>query len=179
MIEMGCGPFTQTLSILRLPNKKVNITKLTLWDPNANDYIRRVKHCSYKNGSLKGFSSISTTIVSAPSEDMNIYLNAFDTILMINVLEHVQNAFQILQNIYNSLRPNGILIFGERWWDYMFKTEKYDGHVLHPIHIKYYVWKWFTDHFEPIYDARNHRSYSKYGHNGSYFIGRKLKTNFV
>ncbi|CAF0945751.1 unnamed protein product [Adineta ricciae] len=179
MIEMGCGPFTQTLSILRLPKKKVNITKLTLWDPNANDYIKRVKYCSYKNGSLIGFSSIPTTIVSAPSEDMNIYLNAFDTILMINVLEHVQNAFQILQNLYNSLRPNGILIFGERWWDYMFNTEKYGGDVLHPIHIKYYVWKWFTDHFEPIYDARNHQSYSKYGHNGSYFIGRKRKVKFV
>ncbi|UJR13233.1 hypothetical protein I4U23_000255 [Adineta vaga] len=175
MVEVGCGPFTQTLSILRLKNKQVNIKKLTLWDPNAKDYMKRVKHCSYKNGTLRGFDFIPTTIVSAPSEEMNIYINAFDTILIINVLEHVQNAFQILQNIYNSLRPNGILIFGERWWDYLYVNEKYHVETIHPIRIKYYVWKWFTDHFEPIYDERNHRSYLKYGHNGSYFIGRKSK----
>ncbi|CAF2177129.1 unnamed protein product [Rotaria magnacalcarata] len=173
MVELGCGPFTQTLSILRVKGKHVNIRKLTLWDPNAKHYMSQVKHCSYKNGTLVGFDYIPTIIVSLPSEEMHSYINEFDTILMINVLEHVQNAYQILQNIYNSLRPNGILIFGERWWDQLYTSENYKTDTLHPIRIKYYAWKWFTDHFEKLYDARNHNSYLKYGHNGSYFIGRK------
>ena len=175
MVELGCGPFTQTLSILRRTDKNVNIRKLTLWDPNAKDYMKRVKHCTYKSGTLEGFSQIPTVIVTAPSENMRSYTNEFDTILMINVLEHVQNAYQILQNIYNSLRPGGILIFGERWWDQLYTTENYHTDTLHPIRIRYYVWKWFTDHFDKIYDARNHQSYLKHGHNGSYFIGRKRK----
>lgn len=104
---------------------------------------------------------------------MRSYTNEFDTSLMTNVLEHVQNAYQILQNICNSLRPGGILIFGERWWDQLYTNENYQTDTQHPIRIRYYVWKWFTDHFEKIYDARNHQSYLKYGNNGSYFIGRK------
>ena len=173
MVELGCGPFTQTLAILLYTKKPVNITKLTLWDPSAKQYIERVPHCTYKNGSLINFSHIPTNIVSLPSEEMRFHIYEFDTILIINVLEHVQNAYQILQNMYNSLKPNGVLIFGERWWDQLYKTENYQSDSMHPVRIKYYVWKWFTSHFETLYDVRNHLSYSKYGGNGSYFIGRK------
>ena len=173
MLEMGCGPYTQTLSILRLKEKHVNISRLTLWDPNANIYMKQVKYCSYKTGTLEGFDYFPTRIITSKSEEMHSYINEFDTILMINVLEHVQNAYQILQNLYNALKVDGILIFGERWWDHLYESGNYQTDNMHPIRIKYYVWKYFTDHFSPLYDARNHRSYLKYGHNGSYFIGRK------
>lgn len=174
MIEMGCGPYTQTLSILRLRNKHVNIRKLTLSDPNANEYMNQVKQCSYKNGTLIGFNYIPTTIITLKSEEMLSYTDTFDTILMINVLEHVQNAYQILQNLYMALTVNGTLIFAERWWDQLYEKNNYKMDNIHPIRIKYYVWKWFTDHFIPLYDARNHESFLKYEYNGSYFIGRKI-----
>ena len=173
MIEMGCGPYTQTLSILRLRNKHVNITQLTLSDPNAKKYMTEVKQCSYKNGTLIGFNHIPTTIIALKSEEMYSYTNTFDTILMINVLEHAQNAYQILQNLYNALKMNGLLIFAERWWDHLYEDENYEIDPLHPIRVKFYVWKWFTDHFIALYDARNHESFLKHGYNDSYFIGRK------
>jgi 2-polyprenyl-3-methyl-5-hydroxy-6-metoxy-1,4-benzoquinol methylase len=33
------------------------------------------------------------------------------------VLEHVRNGIHILRNIYNALKPGGLLIFNDRWWD--------------------------------------------------------------
>ena len=36
---------------------------------------------------------------------------------MINVLEHVNNGIALLRNLYNTLKPGGILIFNDRWWD--------------------------------------------------------------
>ena len=38
---------------------------------------------------------------------------AFDTLMMINVIEHVENGIRILRNIYNALKPGGLLIFNE------------------------------------------------------------------
>ena len=175
MIEIGCGPYTQTLSILRLKYKHVQIHNLTLLDPNADVYMKQVKQCSYINGSLKRFEFIPTTIITGRSEDMDMLVGKFDTVLMVNVLEHVQNAYKILQNIYNALRVDGLLIFAERWWDDFVEDRKSPYEELHPIRIRYSVWKWFTDHFISIYDARNHHSFTTYGHNGSYFIGRKKK----
>ena len=179
MIEIGCGPYTQTLPILRLKNKHVNISQLTLSDPNVRAYMTQVKECSYKNGTLIGFDHIPTTILGLKSEEMYSFPNTFDTILMINVLEHTQNAYQILQNLYNALKINGILIFAERWWDHLYEEKSYQIDTLHPIRIKFYVWKWFTDHFIALYDARNHESFLKHGYNGSYFIGRKKMNSSI
>ncbi|CAF1099229.1 unnamed protein product [Rotaria sordida] len=174
VLEVGCGPFTQTRPILNLKNRQFDIKSITLWEPSAIYYVQYVKNCVYKNGKINGFPNLTTIVVSAGAEQLR-FMNSYDTIIMINVLEHVQNSYEILQNIYNALRPNGILVLGERWWDH------YNWHissitadrVLHPIRIKYRVWQYFTSFFKPLYDARNHRSYLKYRGNGSYYIGRK------
>jgi len=88
---------------------------------------------------------------------MNI-LQKYDTILNINVIEHVHDAFLFLSNIYESLRPGGLLIFHERWHenvDYAKCTPFGDFH-LHPIRVKKAVLDHFLSHFEkPIYFNNN------------------------
>ncbi|UJR17404.1 hypothetical protein I4U23_004299 [Adineta vaga] len=111
MIEVSCEPFTQVLSIFRLKTKQVKIRSLTLWDPNAEEYMTPLRHCSYKNGMLKGFADIRTRIISKPSEETHSYANNLGTVLTINVLKHIQNTFRILQNVYLSLRPNSIIFY--------------------------------------------------------------------
>ncbi|CAF1145919.1 unnamed protein product [Rotaria sordida] len=176
VLELGCGPFTQTRPILNLKNRQFYIKSITLWEPSAIHYVQYVKHCVYKNGKIIGFPNITTIIVSAGAEQLR-FMNSYDTIIIINVLEHVQNAYEILQNIYNALRPNGTLVLGERWWDhYNWNTSTTNlDRILHPIRIKYRVWEYFTNFFKPLYDARNHHSYLQYGGNGSYYIGTKKK----
>ena len=48
---------------------------------------------------------------------MDLFRMVCDTLMIVNVLEHVNNAIAILRNVYNALRPGGLLIFSDRWWD--------------------------------------------------------------
>lgn len=41
----------------------------------------------------------------------------FDTVIVMNVLVYAKNAFQYLETVYNSVRPGGLLIFHDRWFD--------------------------------------------------------------
>ena len=88
------------------------VKSITLTDPNINRYVNEVISCSYKNGTLRLGSGITfpTTLVSNASEDLH-FDHQFDTVVMMNVLEHAINALDILRNLYNFVKPGGLLIF--------------------------------------------------------------------
>merc|ERR1711998_598135 len=43
----------------------------------------------------------------------SLYSRAFDTVIMMNVIEHVVSAYDVLESIVNVTRPGGIVIFWE------------------------------------------------------------------
>ena len=51
-----------------------------------------------------------------------LYTDAFDTTIMMNVLEHCVNAYEVLESLYNVTKPGGILILWEPtyspWFDW-------------------------------------------------------------
>ena len=111
--------------------------------------------CSYKTGHLtlsnaKGVDTLQTTILPVGGEDLNAS-NAFDTIVMLNVLEHTFDALRVLSNTHRALRPGGALVFMDtvysdyegteyaEWLREMARTRKqppYWNWQLHPIRLR-------------------------------------------
>ena len=115
-------------------------------------------------------------LIQAPAEYMDKFHEVFDTVVMLNVLEHVTNAFIILQNIYNSLKPGGVLIFHERIYDANNATR--DWNPGHPIRLKSAVFDHFLKHFEPLYESRVTNEpveLCQDGHVGLYYVGKKQR----
>jgi SAM-dependent methyltransferase len=177
--EVGCGPWTQLGALLDKRKDHVSLKSITLLDPGIEGYLKDVPTVAYKDKKLRGHD---VTLLSVGAEALS-QTNAFDTVVFINMLEHVEDAFQVLTNTHRALRVGGLLIFAERWWDhYKFETpvssDGKDGqadHLLHPIRVKRLVLEHFLSHFETLYRVDNHVSFTKYGGRGCYFIGRKIK----
>lgn len=61
----------------------------------------------------------------------------YDVVISINVVEHVQDAFQYLSGLYASLKKGGTLIMHERY--YNSDPEMLNGDRFHPVRIKQVV----------------------------------------
>lgn len=156
--EFGCGPFTQ----LRYINQaiKKQFFSATLIDPLVRAYLD-LPHCTYKDGQL---SNVPIQMVEAQAEEYQVE-DAFDTVICINVLEHVQDAWQVLTNLHSALKPGGTLILGERTYDTFDCSKLFD--IGHPIRIKTSVIRKFQEHFDVLHNC------TQPGYEG-YFIGTKL-----
>lgn len=178
VLEVGCGPWTQ-LGFLLDQRRNWIVDNITLWEPGADAYVRDVATCAYKDGNLRGRP---VNIVSKGAEAI-VDVEKFDTIVIINVLEHVQDMYAVLGRIYAALKPGGILIFADRWWDaYDFQTKVGPGgpdnshldRLYHPIRCSRKVFEHFLSKFASLHKAVDHVSMTKYKGRGVYFIGMKL-----
>ena len=176
IFEFGAGPYTQTKNILEIKNSKFK--SLTILEPQVLQYITNVSGCAYKNGTLY---DRKVSFIISPAE--NVMLGeVFDTVIMINTIEHVENAIEVLRSLYHSIKPGGLLIFHEAAYE-NYKGEPYTYHkdikdfIFHPIRIKEAFLNWFLSHFEQIH--RNNIDYVRPGNTSIvearhiYFIGRK------
>lgn len=152
--EIGCGPFTQLHTILTRANKKVE--SITLVDPLLESYLSH-RNCAYTNSRLAGFPVYRMESIPAEEFDGD---NDYDTVVSINVLEHVRDANLVLEVLYRSLRKDGVIVFHDRSWDHIDINIVYDAG--HPIRLKKVVLDKFRSKFKEIYS------------NLDYFIGRKL-----
>lgn len=172
-LEIGCGPYTQTQFII-----DHQFESITLLDPGANNYILHVANCTYRDGTLRGKKVNVLSFGGEKLEDEK-YKDAFDTILAVNVIEHVWDAYKFLNNIYNSLKQGGILIYHDRFYP----TPGYGDGVLgagnwfHPIRLTRTVYEQFFKNFDTIYmfDGQTIEQMNrKLGEVGFYFIGIKI-----
>jgi SAM-dependent methyltransferase len=67
--------------------------------------------------------SYPTTLHQVGAEAVGtLYRDAFDTVIMMNVVEHVASAFDVLESIVNVTKPGGVVIFWEpsysAWWEW-------------------------------------------------------------
>lgn len=150
-VEIGCGPFTQLRTILSSGH---TASRITLIDPLLSTYLQH-PHCAYVDSYLSG---IPVQMLTMAAEDFE-YPVTFDTIICINVIEHVHNALAVLRNIHTNLKPGGHVVFHERSWDYINIETLYD--IGHPIRVKQALLDSFYSQFTPVFNKNN------------YFIGRK------
>lgn len=146
LLEVGCGPFTQTRTILRGRHAQ----SITLMDPLLDVYTQH-PNCGYPH------IRPQPTLLTMKAEDLD-YHAAFDTIICVNVLEHVQDAVKVLNNIRAACKTGSIIIMGERTYDEFETTRQYD--VGHPIRVKRQILEDFKGDMQVVYS------------NGDYFVAR-------
>jgi SAM-dependent methyltransferase len=142
-IELGCGPFTN----LRKIAPYCKISKCSLLDPLIESYTGHPNRTytrnslSYENTPLvqklshnillralrrlirKTVPSVVhrelpvAQIYNIPIEQMKVTAE-YDLVVMINVIEHCYDAAQIFKNIRNCLKPGGIFVFADRYYDH-------------------------------------------------------------
>lgn len=172
-IEVGSGPFTQTQFIIDR-----NFKSISLLDPGIEGYLKDVPGCSYKNGRLSG-KKVRLLKYGAEKLIDDKLFGTYDTLLSINVIDHVWDAYQFLTNLHNALKPGGILIFHDRYSStpISLDTALGPGNLFHPIRVSRKIYDRFFEQFKELYmyDGQTEVQRKRgHGEVGYYFIGRKL-----
>ncbi|CAC5416569.1 unnamed protein product [Mytilus coruscus] len=168
IIEIGAGSFTQAHTIV----EGKTATSITLIEPMAFHYMTNVKRCFYKNGS---FGSLPTTILSIPAEELS-NTRKFDTLIMINVIEHVYDAISIFNAAINLIKENCIFIWHERLCNNyrgVVNSEHVREFQLHPIRIKQVIAKQVLSMFDENYISWDTEELRRLQNHGVYFIGHR------
>ena len=140
-IELGSGPYTN----LRLILEHCRIDEIHVLDPLIGDYVGH-PFCRYRNGRLGGILRQSPGRLPAyirhPRELVRTSINdwrvggwlgrpvttvasmiedyapsgPFDLVVMINVLEHCQDAERVLSKIDEILVPGGVLVYHDKMY---------------------------------------------------------------
>lgn len=149
-IELGCGPFTNMIHILKHHEAQC----VTLVDPLAESYMAEHPHCTYRGHTMGPYpvSVFGSTIEDFSTNDQ------FDTLVMINVLPHCQSVEKVFGWINSHLKTGGHMVFCEPARD-IDPLTWYD--VGHPLSYTQEVIEEFLTGYEPLF------------RNGDYFIGVK------
>ena len=135
-IELGCGPFTNMRFII----DTAPVKEIYLLDPLIENYLEH-PYCSYRKSRIGGMLKCLPTFhelekpirflkrrfhayrtggllgrhVNVISSNIESYYTnrRFDLVIMINVLEHCQDAVAVLKKILEIISPEGILVLGE------------------------------------------------------------------
>ena len=119
VLEIGCGPFTQS----KIISHHAPMESVTLVDPLLDKYMALDK-CSYR----PPLSEVpAMELVAARGEDF-CRRDTCDLAICINVLPHCQDALKVVANLIASIKPGGILVFGEPAY-----PDGFDGGPGHPI----------------------------------------------
>lgn len=169
-IEVGCGPYTN----VRLMLDRCTIRHLVLSDPLVRTYVH------FKLTFVaEMYRKADCILDDHPLEALPFAPDYFDLAVMINVLDHVQDAEQCMRNLIKIIKPGGLLILGQDLTNEEdLKALQHDpGAPGHPIKLDH---EWFEPYlrgFEPVLRKVLNREQSRepHQHYGALiFAGRKL-----
>lgn len=114
VLEIGVGPLG--ISLVSFYPSKDKIKSLTKLEPLARVSLTESplwKKSAWANTFLEWVHSLSEEgdYLQAPGEKIEYY-NQFDTAIIYNVLDHVQQPLLILKNTYQALRSGGWILVG-------------------------------------------------------------------
>jgi SAM-dependent methyltransferase len=176
VIEVGAGPWTQLKGLLHV-RPDLRVDKFVVWEPSADRYVQEVSNCAYKTSSKLirwdglTYHPFPVEVQSKGGEALLNLNQTFDTVITMNVLEHVQDAFEYLTGIYRVLRAGGLLIMHERYYD---DQTILDGDNYHPIRIKQFVLDKFFSGFHVIFNNCSAAYEGRQKDRGYYVIAIKI-----
>ena len=103
-VELGCGPYTNTRLILR----GRTAARVVCSDPLIQTYLtfrRRWLAEAHRRGVVE--------VDDHPLEDCTLPRHAWDTVVLINVLDHVRDADRCLTTALDLLAPGGYFLLGQ------------------------------------------------------------------
>ena len=129
VMEFGCGPYTQTRNIMERATN-VSLDKISLLD-TLLAYYESIPGCTYHESPFQALGNTYPTTFSNLSieewgrradlerkaSDNPESVHKYDTVIFMNVLPYAQNAVEVLTTLHDALKPNGLLIFHDRWYD--------------------------------------------------------------
>lgn len=111
---------------------------------------------------------------SLPIEDFQS-TDQYDMIVMNNVLEHCMNIRAIFDNIHKMLKPGGVFVFGDVFFnpkDVALCCKKiYDAG--HPLKLTEPVMSSYLDKYNCLYEKIVHKKFGQEWRHDIFFIGAK------
>jgi SAM-dependent methyltransferase len=142
-LEAGCGPYTN----IRLIREQCQVRHLVLSDPLIRTYVRfKLTFVS------EMYRQAACVLDDHPLEALPFKADYFDLAVMINVLDHVQDARKCMENLVGVVKPGGFLIVGQDLTDEtdLEVLKKDEGAVGHPIKLTRDWFEPYLQAFEPI-----------------------------
>jgi SAM-dependent methyltransferase len=139
-IEVGCGPYTNTRLIL----SGRSAGRVICSDPLVETYLTfpdRWLATAHRNGLVETDAH--------PIEELPFEAQSFDTLVMINVLDHVRDADRCMEVVTKLIRPGGTLILGQDLSDEE-DVRRHPEDVGHPIRLTLRDVERHLGAFEPI-----------------------------
>lgn len=141
-LEVGCGPFTN----MRLIRQVCNPKRIYLSDPLMRTYVHfkmTFVNQMYREGACY--------LDDHGLEELPFADQYFDLAVMINVLDHVQDARLCMQNLLRVLRPGGFLVIGQDLTDEEDLKNQPEGlQIGHPITLSE---RWFEPYLQDSFDV--------------------------
>ena len=142
-LEVGCGPYTN----MRLIQKACQPAHLYLSDPLIRTYVKF--NMTYVSEMYK---EAACCLDDHPLESLPFANEFFDLVVMINVLDHVQDADACMKNIVRVTRPGGYVVIGQDLTNDEDHAKQPDGlQIGHPITVDEAWFKpYLKDAIEPV-----------------------------
>jgi SAM-dependent methyltransferase len=137
-LEVGCGPYTN----IRLMTERCHFEHLYLSDPLIRTYAR------FKLTFVaEMYRKAECMLDDHPLEELPFASDYFDLVVMINVLDHVQDARRCMDSLVRVTRPGGILIVGQDLTNEqdLKSMQGEPGETGHPIKLDR---EWFEPYLE-------------------------------
>jgi ubiquinone/menaquinone biosynthesis C-methylase UbiE len=140
VIEVGCGPYTN----MRLLRKACVPRHLFLSDPLIRTYV------GFKMTFIREmYLQAACCLDDSPLENLPYRDHLFDVTVMVNVLDHVQDANACMQSLSRITKPGGFVVIGQDLTDDVDLQSHPDGmRTGHPITLNE---AWFEAHLSGIY----------------------------
>jgi SAM-dependent methyltransferase len=168
-LEVGCGPYSN----IRLLSRVVSLARVTCCDPLLPTYLG---HRNTWVGAQLRRRAIDA--VACMGETLPFRSEHFDLAVCINVLDHVQSAPALLDELHRVQRPGGYLVLGQDLVDAsdVAQAEVRDD-IGHPIKIDRATLEgWARERYRPALERclPRERGRNPRAHAGTYLlIGQK------
>ncbi len=141
-LEIGCGPYTN----IRLMLEACKPRHIFLSDPLIRTYV------NFQMTFVREmYRKAACCLDDHPAEELPFADNYFDLTIMINVLDHVQDADACMKSLIRVTKPGGMIIFGQDLTNEADLSRQPDGlKIGHPITLNE---AWFERYFRDDFDA--------------------------